>query len=225
MQDQKIKAIGYVRVSSSRQEDNNRYNYQEQAIRREAERRNWDIEIVKEVRSGKNILKRPALKSILDKLEKKEASILVVACPDRLTRNVDDGAFILNKSKQEGWKIWPLNIQPEGLQPEYWVKTFRQAVLDATYELDVLSRRTKEGLEKAKQDGKLEGRHPTHSPESLHRIDYLKNKKKMTYAQITEILNKENYDTARPNFAKDSLWTIPKVAWAIRKIKEEKGKK
>lgn len=225
MQDQKIKAIGYVRVSSSRQEDNNRYSFQEQSLIDFSKSKDWDLEIVKEVRSAKDIAKRPKIKQVLERLKNKEASILLVICPDRLVRNTTDAEVIMKKSLAEGWTIWPLNLPPQTSNPEAWNLMFRNMVSAAVYELETLSRRTRQGLEKAKKEGRLEGRLPTYSEEALHRINYLRTKKKLTYAQIAEKLNEENISTARPGFTENPLWTETKVIWAFKKIRNEKEKK
>lgn len=224
MENQKIKAIGYVRVSSLRQEDNNRYSFQEQSLIDFSKSKGWDIEIVKEVRSAKDIAKRPKIKQVLERLKNKEASILLILNPDRLVRNTADAEVLMKKSLDEGWVIWPLNLPPQSSNQEAWNLMFRNMISTAVYELETLSRRTKEGLKKAKEEGHLKGRLPTHSDEALRRINYLRTKKKLTYAQIAEKLNEEKISTARPEFAKESFWTERKVDWAFKKIREEKRK-
>lgn len=219
MENQRERVIGYVRVSSLRQEDNPRYNHQESSIRAYADRKGWDVEIIKETRSGKNINKRPILLNALKRLERGEATKLITYTVDRLTRNVDDGAFILNKSEQEGWDIWPLDLPPENLPREFWVKQFRNRIVDAHYELDVLSVRTKEGLRNSINKDRLGSRRlPTYSPEVLHRVEYLRKKRKLTFERIAEHLNREGYPITRPDSASIHEWTKSKVQGACRKL-------
>jgi hypothetical protein len=80
--------IGYVRVSTADQvESGLGLAAQETAIREEAERRGWDLEIVRdEGRSGKRV--NPGLRSALDDLRAGLADGLVVAKLDRLARSV-----------------------------------------------------------------------------------------------------------------------------------------
>lgn len=217
----KPKVIGYVRVSSARQEDNCRWSHQESTMRSYAETRGWDIEIIKEVRSAKTISKRPGLKGALQSLKLGEANKLLVLAVDRLTRDVDDGSVLLKLSEQQGWEIWPLDLPPEHLPKEYWVKNFRQKILDAHYELDVLSVRIKQGLSSSPNKDSLGSRRfPTYSAEVLHRIKYLKKVRKFTHKQIAEKLNQEGYPITRPAHSGIESWTVDKVNAALRKIGE-----
>jgi DNA invertase Pin-like site-specific DNA recombinase len=218
MDSKKMKAIGYVRVSSARQEDNCRWTHQESVIKAYAENRGWDIEIIKEVRSAKTIEKRQVLRGALQKLKSGEANILMVLAVDRLTRNVDDGSTLLKLSEQQGWVIWPLDLPPEHLPREYWVKNFRQKILDAHYELDVLSVRVKQGLASSPNKDQLGSRRfPTYSDQVLHRIKYLKKVRKFTYEQIAEKINQEGYPITRPAHSDTVSWNAAKVKAAYRK--------
>ena len=85
--------IGYVRVSTEEQGLSGAgLQAQRAAIIAECERRGWElIEIAEDVGSGKN-LKRPGIRAALDTLAAGDASALVVAKLDRLSRSMLDFA-------------------------------------------------------------------------------------------------------------------------------------
>jgi DNA invertase Pin-like site-specific DNA recombinase len=193
MSPESIKAFGYVRVSSKEQEDNPRYNHQEIAIQRFADCKQWDIRIFREVRSGKNIHKRQVLMDVLERLKRGEAQYLIVYHVDRLTRSQEDGMAIFRASQSQGWTLYPMNIPPDQiLHSEFWLKLYQNCLTDAQYELGVLSRRTKEGIEKSPNRDKLGARlFPTYSDETIKRVKYLRSNRKLTLRRIAEILNEE----------------------------------
>ena len=80
---EKRKIIGYARVSSHSQKDD--LERQIELIRRYAEERGWEIEILKDISSGLKEDRRnfqKLLKMVMDK----EISKVVIAYPDRLAR-------------------------------------------------------------------------------------------------------------------------------------------
>lgn len=207
-----VNVIGYVRVSTKEQEDNPRYNFQENYIRKFAENRNWNLEIHREVVSGKNISKRKVFRDILDKLSKREADILIVYAVDRLTRSMDDGKFIYKKSKDDGWLLYPLDLPKQGeVAEEMWIKLYENKLSDAQYELGVLSRRTKEGMSQSKNKDLLGSRRfPTYSEESIERVRYLRRNRKLTYQRIAEILNNQGLLPCRSGIY-DNQWNLQTV--------------
>lgn len=211
-----IKVFGLVRVSSERQRDNSRYTYQEKEILHKANLMNWDIEIIREVRSAKDMSKRPVLLSLLERLNNGEAKRLLILTSDRLTRSWDDGSRILKDSRKYNWLIHPLDLDPDHIPREVWEKLFRDAISNAHYELDVLSTRTKQGLSRC---GKILGMARFTYPQNLiERVSYLKNVKRYSYSAIATILNKESFPIIRPFASNCNYWTKNKVAGACRHI-------
>jgi len=211
-----MKVFGLVRVSSYRQRDNARYSFQESTIRAEAKRRNWDIEIIHEVRSAKDMSKRPILLSLIQRLNNGEASRLLVLTSDRLTRSIDDACYILKTAKNFGWVIHPLDLNPDYIPTEVWYKQFRDAINNAHFELDVLSKRTKEGI---RDCGKVLGNARfKHSEDLLKRVKYLRNIKKLSHGKIAIVLNKEKFPIVKSFGTSINCWTADKVATACKHI-------
>src|SRR5881397_268658 len=92
-----LKVIGYVRVSTEEQAANGGgLAAQERAIRAECERREWElVELVEDAGASGKDLKRPGIVTALAKLTDGDASALVVAKLDRLSRSMLDFAGIM----------------------------------------------------------------------------------------------------------------------------------
>ena len=77
------KLVGYVRVSSKKQEDN--LNRQKENLESYLKQTNQEYEIVSDIGSGINYNK-PGLKKLIEKINKKEVDEIVVLYKDRLLR-------------------------------------------------------------------------------------------------------------------------------------------
>src|SRR5690242_4001873 len=97
------RAIGYLRVSTDEQVGSGLgLAAQRAAIVAEAERRGWQLELFEEEgRSGKD-LNRPVLADALDRLDRHQADVLVVAKLDRLSRSVRDFGAVLERAARRG---------------------------------------------------------------------------------------------------------------------------
>jgi DNA invertase Pin-like site-specific DNA recombinase len=62
------------------------------------------------VASGKSLEKRPELKAAREAMERGEASALVVAKLDRLSRSVIDAAQLIETARREGWNLVALDL-------------------------------------------------------------------------------------------------------------------
>lgn len=93
-------AIGYCRCSTEKQAERTEYNTlqsQESLIREYFAKHcpaEWQLEIVHEVRSAKDIRNRPALQQILERVKSGEVAALLVLKLDRLSRNMLDQLMI-----------------------------------------------------------------------------------------------------------------------------------
>lgn len=149
-----MKAIGYIRVSTSDQEQNGHgLNAQREAIGAAATLKGWEfVDIVEEAGSGKNVRQRPKLEAALARLKAGEADALVVAKLDRLSRSLRDFATILDRSHREGWSVVVLDLSldlttPMGEAMANMLMTFAQL------ERRMIGQRTKDALAEAKRSG------------------------------------------------------------------------
>jgi DNA invertase Pin-like site-specific DNA recombinase len=93
----KVKAIGYLRVSTEQQASDG-VSLQAQREKVEAFARLYDYElvaVVEDAGASAKTLDRPALQDALSRLENGEVSALIVAKLDRLTRSVADLATLI----------------------------------------------------------------------------------------------------------------------------------
>jgi DNA invertase Pin-like site-specific DNA recombinase len=101
-----MRALGYVRVSSTEQAKGGSLTTQRQAVFGEIAKRGWDlVDVVMDSASAKDMKGRPGLRSLLARLAAGEADALVVARLDRLSRNLGDFAGLMDKASKEGWAI------------------------------------------------------------------------------------------------------------------------
>src|SRR4051794_20652134 len=101
------RAIGYCRVSTGDQVDSGLgLAAQRAALETEAARRGWALEVVtEEGASGKDIQGRPVLLEVMDRLDRHEADVLMVAKLDRLSRSVHDFTGIERRATKRGWSL------------------------------------------------------------------------------------------------------------------------
>lgn len=151
-------ALAYCRVSTQGQvEDGASMDAQQDILRAECTRREWDIEIVKdEGMSGKN-LKREGLIDALDRLDRGEADALLSTRLDRVSRSVVDFGSILARAKDHDWNI--VLMEPN-LDLTTDAGLFVAHVLSAAaeFERNLIASRTRDGMRRRAAEGKLFGR-------------------------------------------------------------------
>jgi DNA invertase Pin-like site-specific DNA recombinase len=152
------KVIGYVRVSTDKQGERGvGMEAQEQAISAECERRGWELlRIERDVLSGKTT-KRPGLELALKAVRSSEASGIVVAKLDRLSRSVIDAARLLEEARADCWNIVALDFGLDFSTPQgELVANVLTAV--AQWERRIIGERTREGMAIVRQQGVKIGR-------------------------------------------------------------------
>jgi DNA invertase Pin-like site-specific DNA recombinase len=188
--------IGYVRVSTEEQGLSGAgLQAQRAAIIAECERRGWElIEIAEDVGSGKN-LKRPGIRAALDALAAGDASALVVAKLDRLSRSMLDFAGLMATAQKQSWALVALDVQvdttsPSGEAMAHMLATFSQ------FERRLISERTKQALAQKRADGVRLGAPPEIASSVATRI---KDERAAggTLREIAERLNRDGVPTAR----------------------------
>jgi DNA invertase Pin-like site-specific DNA recombinase len=153
-------AVGYVRVSSLGQvESGAGLTDQRRAIRTECDRRAWVLSTVcaDNGASGGSIDRRPALREALDTLRSGQASVLVTAKLDRLSRSVLDFAALMARAEREGWAIVVLDVNVDTSTPSGEMMANVVAAF-AQYERRLISDRTKRALAVKQAEGVRLGR-------------------------------------------------------------------
>lgn len=205
-----MKAIGYIRVSTQEQAQSGLgLEAQAVAIRAEATRRGWDLEIIADEGESGSKVDRPGLLAAKDKLARGEAQALIVAKQDRLMRSSLGWAQIVSQSKDQKWSLICLDINLDTASPMGECMGSILAAI-AQLELENIRKRTKDALAVKKAQGYRLGRPATMPEETRARINALRNSG-VTLQGVADTLNTEGIPTARGG----SKWYASTVQKAI----------
>ena len=205
-----MKAIGYIRVSTQEQAQSGLgLEAQAVAIRAEATRRGWDLEIIADEGESGSKVDRPGLLIAKDKLARGEVQALIVAKQDRLMRSSLGWAQIVSQSKDQKWSLICLDINLDTASPMGECMGSILAAV-AQFELENIRKRTKDALAVKKSQGYRLGRPATMPDETRARINALRNSG-VTLQGVADTLNTEGIPTARGG----SKWYASTVQKAI----------
>jgi DNA invertase Pin-like site-specific DNA recombinase len=151
-------ALAYVRVSTEEQvAEGASLDAQCTALLAEGERRNWDVEVVRDEGLSAKTLDRPGLTSAIDRLDRGEAHALIAVRLDRISRSVADFAGLLRRAHRRDWRLVLLSPDLDTKDP---AGRFTAHVLAAAaeYERDLIGSRTREGMAQRRREGVHVGR-------------------------------------------------------------------
>ena len=170
-----MKIIGYCRVSTRKQIDNNSFEQQKQEILSKYE----NAEIYQEQFTGKTI-HRPIFEEV-KKLE--EGDMLVVTKLDRLARNVKEGIEIVEELFSKGISVHVLNV---GLLEDTTMGRFFITTMLAVAEMErsLILERMSAGKEIAKQDPNYKEGRPKKFTKKQLQLAYKLKEEGNTYKQI-----------------------------------------
>jgi DNA invertase Pin-like site-specific DNA recombinase len=189
-----MNAIGYLRVSTGRQEESGAgIAAQRAAITAEAERRGWTVTFLEETASGKSAV-RPKLELALAMLASGAAGALIVSKMDRLSRSLLDFVEILQVSQRRKWVLLPLDC-PVDLQTPIGKAMATILMAFAQWEREVIGERTKDGLAEKRLEGVVLGRPRELSEEVRARI-HREALRPVSLRGIAAMLNSEGVPTA-----------------------------
>lgn len=191
------RAIGYVRVSTEEQARSALgLEAQERAIRLAAKQRGWDlVDIVADAGLSGSRKDRPGLQHALGRMRRKEASFLVVAKLDRLSRSIRDGADVIDQANRQRWALVDLGSGVDMSTPagEMVAGVLLSA---AQYERRLIGVRTKEGLASAKARGVSLGKPTSYPDELLTRIHRMRSQG-LSLRKIADVLTEDGVTTAK----------------------------
>jgi DNA invertase Pin-like site-specific DNA recombinase len=189
------KRIAYRRVSTEDQARSGLgLDAQRDKLQAEAERREWaDVEWLTDDGYSAKTLNRPALQEGLRMLAEGEASVLVVAKLDRLSRSVVDFANLITRAEREDWAI--VSLDPEIDMTNATGRMFAKlVVLISEWEREIIGERTSAALQAKKGQGARLGR-PRGLPISVvYRIGELRGQGE-TLQSIADTLTAERIPT------------------------------
>ncbi|MEO5842949.1 MAG: recombinase family protein [Acidimicrobiales bacterium] len=165
------RVVGYVRVSTDEQADSALgLTAQRSAIVAEVERRGWTLTAIYEDAgvSGKS-LNRPGIAAALNAIETGQASVLMVAKLDRLSRSLADFARLMAQAQRERWNLVALDLGIDLSTPsgEFMANVMSSA---AQWERRIIGQRTRDALAVKKAQGATLGRPKTLDNDVVRRI-------------------------------------------------------
>lgn len=191
--------LGYLRVSTSEQADSGAgLEAQRRSILSEAERRGWgeaDVRFIEDAGFSGKDTRRPGLRLALEVLKRGEASGLVVAKMDRLSRSLLDFTSIMAEAQRQGWALIALDCPvdpstPTGEAMASILATFSQL------ERRLIGQRTREALAVKRSEGVKLGRPRILRDEIVERI-VDERARGQTLRAIADGLNVEAVPTAQ----------------------------
>lgn len=159
------KAIGYVRASTNAQGAKGfGLAAQREQIENYCATHNFDlVALHTDVMSGKKTDKLYGRIAAVLAIQAGVANVLVVNTLDRSSRSMADGAKLVSDAKLEGWRVVGIDGTDSDTVSQL---TAHARLLVAEEERELISKRTKQGLIKARQNGKALGK-PSRIPSDV----------------------------------------------------------
>lgn len=192
-----MRAIGYERVSTREQGDSGAgLDAQRRLITSEISRRDWElVGFKRDVSSGASMKKRDQLTSALRDLDAGHAEVLVVAKLDRLSRSLLDFAQLMVRAKENGWSLVALDLGVDTSTPNGKLLANIVAAM-AEWERELISQRTKAGLESVTARGTQLGRR-RNVPDDVVATIRLQREQGVGWSSIARRLNEDGVPTAQ----------------------------
>jgi DNA invertase Pin-like site-specific DNA recombinase len=201
-----IRALAYTRVSTLDQAEHGAsLDSQEAALREEADRRGWEVEVIREEgKSAKSIKGRPLLVEAVARLDRGQADVLIAVRLDRVSRSLTDFAAMYDRAARRGWAIV---LPASGIDTTAAAgpgAKFSAQVQAAAAELErgLISVRTKEGMAQKKLEGARFGREVDAAQLPAYRRALELSAEGASLRSIAATLTSEGFQTAR----KGSSW-------------------
>jgi DNA invertase Pin-like site-specific DNA recombinase len=121
------------------------------------------------------------------------ADALLVRALDRVTRDQEDAAKLFKQAQRNGWRLLDTDKADSGDPSQRLLADIRVAV--AAEEKRKISERTREGLAKARRDGKRLGRPPRIAPAVAKRIVQMRLRDGLSANAIADVLTAKQVPT------------------------------
>lgn len=156
--DTPVRALGYVRVSTDEQVDSGLgLAAQRRTLAQEAERRGWQLEVIEDAGYSGKSLDRPGLTDVLQRLDRRQADVLLVSRLDRLSRSVRDFGDLADRARRRGWSVVCLDLGVDTTTPAGELVA-NVVASTAQYERRLIGQRTREALAVKRAQGVVLGR-------------------------------------------------------------------
>jgi DNA invertase Pin-like site-specific DNA recombinase len=191
--DQDIAVVGYIRVSTDKQDISP--DVQRAELIREAERMGYRLHLVEELAaSAATISKRPKMLALLADLKAGKYQGLMVSKLDRLSRNMEDGTRLLADSQRQGWRIICLDLGVD-TATIMGAGMYNMALNFAEIERKFIGARTAAAMQEKTSQGEHMGRAAALPMEVMLRI-HADRERGLSLRKIADALTVESVPTA-----------------------------
>ena len=211
--------LGYVRVSTVEQADSGAgLEAQRAAIHLACEQRGWElVAVVEDAGFSAATLERPGITEAVEAVESGQASVLVVAKLDRLSRSLVDFAAVMERSRRKRWSLVALDLGVDTTTPQGEMLANVLASF-AQFERRLISQRTKDALAVKRAQGVRLGRPRMLSPEITERV-WRMYRRGSSLRKIAARLNSEGVPTAHGG----ACWHASTVSAVLQSVKAERS--
>lgn len=211
---QPIRCLGYIRVSTREQADSGLgLEAQRRALRAEAQRRGWDLDIVEDAGYSGRSDSRPGYVDVLARMKRGEADVLMVYKLDRVSRSVQHFAGLLHTATRQDWSLVALDMQVDMTTPNGRLVA-HILVAVAQWEAEVIGARTKDAMAEARAKGRSFGGRASSprlvSDAAIARMRELRSEG-LSYSRIATTLEAEGMPTP-----KGGRWYAANVARLLK---------
>lgn len=155
----RLRVIGYCRVSTDKQSRQYGLGAQSDALQQYCQEHGYELlTITMDVASGSASDCMHGREIAVTALEAGVADALLVRALDRATRDQEDAAKLFKRAERYGWRLMDCDKADSGDPSQRLLADIRLAV--AAEERRKISERTREGLARARRNGKTLGRRP-----------------------------------------------------------------
>nr|WP_014235127.1 recombinase family protein [Arthrobacter rhombi]AER68060.1 putative resolvase [Arthrobacter rhombi] len=208
--DTPLRIIGYVRVSTDKQDISPEVQIQE--LRAEAARMDYELTIVREdAASAATVSKRPLMVQALADLKAGKYHGLMVSKLDRLSRNMEDGTRLLADSQRQDWRIICLDLGVD-TATIMGAGMYNMALNFAEIERKFIGKRTKDAMAKIKET-KHVGRPRALPAETSAQVVQLRDSG-LTMKAVAERLKADGV----PSASGQPDWSVAKVQSALKSL-------
>lgn len=192
---QRLRVIGYVRVSTANQGENGHgLAAQRAALEAYCAERGYELmTVTTDVVGGGRADKMYGRAVAIAAIENGVADALLVRALDRVTRDQEDAAQLFKRAERFGWRLMDTDKADSGDPSQRLLADIRLAV--AAEEKRKISERTKEGLAAARSKGVRLGRPAKLSPEVAERIVAMRTTEGLSAQSIAKRLTAEGIPT------------------------------
>jgi DNA invertase Pin-like site-specific DNA recombinase len=208
-----VRAIGYVRVSTTEQADSGAgLAAQRAAIEAAVAAKGWElVEVFEDAGvSGKALAGRQGMGDALAVLASGGADVIVAAKLDRFSRSVTDFAALIERAKRGGWALAALDVDIDMTTPTGELMATVIAAM-AQYERRLIGQRTRDALAAKRAEGVRLGR-PRQLPATVVARIVARRGEGVSMSAIARELNADGVPTAQGG----AMWRQSSIAAVLR---------